>query len=305
MARLLRWLVVAAIAAAGLGWFLTEPEPIPESTIAGLVGDPVHGRDVFNAAGCASCHSIPGEAVANPPILAGGQRFTTNFGTFVAPNITPDPEYGIGDWTDIQIVSAVMSGVDDENQHLYPAFPYDTYSKAQPQDMVDLVAYLRTLPPDATPSQPHELGFPFSIRRAVGGWKLLFRSNDWVLQDAPTPEIERGRYLVEALGHCGECHTPRNFLGGPQRDLWLSGAPNPDGRGRIPNITPGGLTWSEADIVSYLKTGFTPDFDSAGGSMVEVIKNISQLPDADVAAIAAYLKAIPAVESAPAAATTN
>ncbi|MCX7299026.1 MAG: cytochrome c [Rhodobacterales bacterium] len=305
MGRLLRWLVVIALVGAGVGWFLTRPETIPESTIAGLVGDPVHGRDVFNAAGCASCHSVPGVPVSNPPVLAGGRKFTTAFGTFVAPNITPDGENGIGDWTDIQIVTAIMRGVDDEGQHLYPAFPYDTYAKATPQDMVDLVAYLRTVPPDAKPSQPHSLSFPFSIRRAVGGWKLLFRSDDWVLQDAQTSQLERGRYLVEALGHCGECHTPRNFLGGPKRDMWLAGAPNPEGAGRIPNITPGGLNWSEADIAAYLKTGFTPDFDSAGGSMAEVVKNMAQLADEDRAAIAAYLKAIPAIETATAAAPSG
>ncbi len=298
MGRLLRWLVVIALLAAGAGWFLTRPQTLPESTIAGLAGDPVHGRDVFNAAGCASCHSVPDVAVSDPPILAGGQEFNTDFGTFVAPNITPDPEHGIGAWTDLQIVTAIMRGVDDRGQHLYPAFPYGTYAKAAPQDMVDLVAYLRTLPPDATPSQPQAVSFPFSIRRAVGGWKLLFLSENWVLQDAPTPQLERGRYLVEALGHCGECHTPRNILGGPERSQWLAGAPNPDGEGRIPNITPGALTWSEADIVTYLSTGFTPDFDSAGGSMAGVVRNISQLPPEDITAIAAYLKAVPPIAAA-------
>jgi mono/diheme cytochrome c family protein len=162
--------------------------------------------------------------------------------------------------------------------------------------MLDLVAYLRTLPADATPSGAHELGFPFNIRRAVGGWKLLFASDQWVLADAPTPQVERGRYLVEALGHCAECHTPRNALGGLNRSDWLAGGPNPDGEGTIPNITPGKLTWTENDIAYYLETGFTPDFDSVGGSMAHVVRNTARLTPEDRLAIAAYLKAVPAVE---------
>jgi mono/diheme cytochrome c family protein len=127
-------------------------------------------------------------------------------------------------------------------------------------------------------------------------WKLLFARGDFVLAEAETEQVARGRYLAEALGHCGECHTPRNALGGLDRARWLAGAPNPSGQGRIPNITPGRLRWSEADIASYLKTGFTPEFDSAGGHMAEVVRNLSHLPDADLAAIAAYLKAVPPVE---------
>jgi mono/diheme cytochrome c family protein len=146
----------------------------------------------------------------------------------------------------------------------------------------------------------HRLGFPFNIRRGVGLWKLLYAD------DAPIAEIDegdtqlaRGRYLVEALGHCGECHTPRDFAGGPKRDLWLAGAPNPEGRGRIPNITPAGTIadWSQADIAYYLESGFTPEFDSVGGSMVDVQENMAKLPAADRDAIAAYLKAIPPVKT--------
>jgi mono/diheme cytochrome c family protein len=187
-----------------------------------------------------------------------------------------------------------MNGTSPEGSHYFPAFPYTTYARAELQDIADLQAFLLTLPPDATPSQVHEVGFPFSIRRALGGWKLMFFKRGWVLTGDLTPQVERGRYLVEALGHCGECHTPRNALGGLERARWLGGAPNPSGDGRIPNITSGRLTWSESDIAGYLKTGFTPEFDSAGGEMAEVVKNVSHLPDEDLAAIAAYLKAVPA-----------
>jgi mono/diheme cytochrome c family protein len=294
--RVLRWLGLVIVIGAGVAWYLTGPDPLPDGAIDGMTGDPAHGALVFAAAGCASCHrAADAEAVPGAlPVLSGGRRFASDFGTFLAPNISSSPE-GIGDWSDFEIVNAVMRGVLPSGAHVYPSLPYDAYAKAEVQDMVDLVAYLRTLPPDATPSEPHELGFPFSIRRAVGFWKLLFRSDDWVLSDAGDERIERGRYLVEALGHCGECHTPRNALGGLQRGQWLAGAANPSGEGRIPNITPGGLTWSETEIAGYLKTGFTPEFDVVGGEMAEVVRNMSQLSDDDRAAIAAYLKAIPAI----------
>ena len=137
---------------------------------------------------------------------------------------------------------------------------------------------------------------PFSIRRNIGLWKLMFLRSGWVLQDAPTPELERGRYIVEALAHCAECHTPRNALGGLDRSRWMAGAPSPDGKGRIPNITPGKLTWSEAEIFAYLTTGFTPEFDSVGGHMAYVVENMSKLPESDVHAVVAYLKALPPLE---------
>jgi len=170
------------------------------------------------------------------------------------------------------------------------------YAHAAPQDIADLKAFLDTLPASDAPSRDHEVGFPFSIRRMLGGWKFLFADDAWVLDGELSDQLARGRYLVEALGHCGECHTPRNALGGLERDRWLSGAENPSGQGRIPNITPAALDWSEAEIAEYLNSGFTPEFDSAGGEMVAVIESIAHLSDADRQAIAAYLKQVPAVE---------
>lgn len=277
------------------GWLLTQVHPLPDDAMAGLSGDPVAGEQVFLAAGCGSCHSAPEADSDGPPVLAGGQRFKTAFGTFVAPNISPDPDHGIGAWSDLDIVSATMRGVSPNGAHYFPAFPYAAYGKATLADMTHLAAYLRTLPPAATPSQPHEVAFPFNIRRSVGVWKRLFVSGDWVLADAPTPALERGRYLVEALTHCAECHTPRNALGGLDTSRWLGGAADPAGDGKIPAIDPGALDWSDTDVIAYLKTGLTPDYDSAGGHMVNVIDNLSQLPDSDIAAIVAYLRAVPAI----------
>ena len=156
--------------------------------------------------------------------------------------------------------------------------------------------FLGTLPASERANEAHQVGFPFNQRILLGGWKLLFARGGWVIDGDLTPEETRGRYLVEGLGHCSECHTPRNALGGRQTARWLAGGPNPEGQGKIPNITPAHLEWSADEVAEYLKSGFTPDFDSVGGSMGDVVDNISHLPDSDRAAIAAYLAKVPPVE---------
>lgn len=288
---------VAGLAMIGAvaGWVLTAPSLRNSEAVAGLTGNAGAGEAVFWAAGCASCHMSPGATGEAQKVLAGGMAFPSAFGTFYAPNISTDADHGIGGWTPTEVAGAVMDGVSPLGAHYYPALPYNAYSKMAPQDMADLAAYLGTLPADATPNRAHDVGFPFNIRRSLGGWKLLFGTDDWALATAATPEITRGRYIAEALAHCGECHTPRNALGGLDRARWLGGAPNPDGKGTIPNITPGKLMWSEAEIVEYLTSGFTPDYDSVGGHMAHVVENMARLPEADRAAVAAYLKAVPAV----------
>lgn len=294
----MRWLIgLCVLVAVGVavGWTVSAPVPLPRAALAALPGHAGPGKMVFNAAGCASCHVATGDKRDGAPVLAGGQSFATKFGTFRAPNISPDPEHGIGGWSDAEIMNAVMRGVSPEGAHYYPSLPYTSYIKADPGQMADMVAYLRTLPASDTPSQPHDLSFPFTIRRSVGLWNQLFLRRDWVMADADadTPELLRGRDLVEALGHCAECHTPRNALGGLDTDAWLTGAANPSGKGRIPGIAPGQLNWSDADIAAYLTTGLTPDYDSAGGEMVAVIDKLSKLPDSDISAIVAYLRATP------------
>jgi len=277
-------------------YVLSAPRAQNVGGYAALTGNAAAGEAVFWAAGCASCHMAPGALGADQLVLAGGQEFASDFGTFVAPNISTDATQGIGGWLIADFAHAVTDGVSPAGLHYFPALPYAAYGKMVPQDVVDLKAFMDTLPASATPSQPHKLGFPFNIRRNVGLWKLMFLSDDYVLQGDLTPQVARGRYIAEALAHCGECHTPRNALGGLDTARWLGGAPNPSGKGEIPNITPGKLTWSEAEIVDYLTTGFTPEFDSVGGLMVHVVENMARLPDADRAAVAAYLKAVPAVQ---------
>ncbi len=295
---MLRWLIgLVVLGLVGLGGFvlLTRPQHSDPSVFATLTGDAARGEAVFWAGGCASCHAVPDSTGAAHLVLAGGRAFKTAFGTFHAPNISPDPVQGIGAWSVVDLDTAMRHGTSPEGEHFYPAFPYTSYVHATPQDVADLHAFLMTLPPSDVPSLPHEVGFPFNQRLLLGGWKLLFLSPDWVVNGDLTPEEQRGRYLVEGLGHCSECHTPRNALGGRDLSRWLAGGPNPDGKGKIPNITPAALDWSEADIAEYLKSGFTPDFDSAGGGMADVVSNMARLTDADRAAIAAYLKRVPAV----------
>lgn len=296
MRRLIRLLVLLGlIAAVGL-WFLARPRPIPEADVAALTGGPVRGEMMFWATGCASCHMAPGATGEDQRILKGGQRFVTQFGTFVAPNISNDPEHGIGTWTTAQLASALMRGVSPEGYHLYPALPYTSYAKMTLQDVADLRVFLATLPSDPTPSEPHEISFPFNIRATLGLWKLLYLNTRWVIP-GPLTELEtRGRYLVEAQAHCGECHTPRDMLGGMERSRWLAGAPTPDGKGNVPNITPEKLTWSDDEILEYLTTGFTPEFDSVGGHMAYVVENLARLPEEDRRAIVTYLKKVPMSE---------
>jgi len=294
--RILRWLVVLGVLGGGALWFLARPNPLSEADVAGLTGDAAKGEMVFLAAGCASCHMAPEAKGEAQLVLVGGQRFPSDFGTFIAPNISQDPEQGIGGWSLLDLANAITRGVSPEGEHYYPALPYASYAKMQMQDVADLYTYLKTLPADATPSQPHEIGFPFSIRETLGVWKLLFLSDSWAVPGNLTPTATRGRYIAEAMAHCGECHTPRNLLGGMDKARWLGGAPNPSGEGRIPNITPGKLGWTDADIVAYLTTGFTPDFDSVGGHMAHVVENMARLPENDRQAVAEYLLAVPSVE---------
>jgi mono/diheme cytochrome c family protein len=289
-----RYLAAAAVLAAGAAWYLTGSERIAAGDLPARTADLANGERIFHIGGCASCHAAPG--AEDKTVMAGGLRLKTEFGTFVAPNISPGPA-GIGAWSEADFLSAMMLGTAPDGRHYYPAFPYASYAKMKPDDVRDLFAFMKTLPVSDRPSDPHEIGFPFSITRGIGAWKLLYLSPDPVLDLLGASEaVLRGQYLVEGPGHCAECHTPRDFAGGLDSARWMAGAPNPDGEGRIPNITPARLDWSEGDIAYYLESGFTPDYDSVGGSMTAVVANTAKLPPEDRAAIAAYLKAVPARE---------
>lgn len=299
---LIKRLAIYLLAAATIGfagfWIVSSPEALPtdEATIKALTaGDAKRGETAFWAGGCASCHSDKGAEGDARLMLGGGYRLETPYGVFVAPNISPDAETGIGNWNAMQFANAMIHGVSPDGKHYYPAFPYTSYNKMSLSDVADLFAYLKTLPPIARLNEPNELGLLYSWRRPLGVWKRMFADRDWISEiDEADAQLQRGRYLVEGPGHCGECHTPRNLLGAMKKGNWLAGGPAPEGDGRIPNITPhekGIKAWSAGDIAYYLESGFTPDYDFVGGSMVSVQKNMAKLPKSDREAIAAYLKA--------------
>lgn len=295
MRRLLAALLILGICGGAAFWLLTEPQ-VPDLSIPDKDPDLANGERMFFAGGCSSCHAAPGAKGDDKLKLGGGLELNTPFGIFRVPNISPDPQTGIGSWSTADFVKAMQFGVSPDNRHYYPAFPYTSYTRMKTEDLVDLKAYLGTLPSVSNRVAGHDLPFPFSVRRGLGLWKRLYLIREPVVQ---IPEAEeaalRGQYLVEGPGHCGECHTSRDATGGIRFDAWLAGAPNPDGEGIIPNITPdaeGLADWAASDIAYYLETGFTPDYDSVGGSMVAVQENIAKLPTEDRDAIAAYLKAI-------------
>lgn len=297
-----RW-NVALLCLVGLGatgfWFLTSAVPaLPPAAFPALEGgDAARGEVVFNAGGCAACHATPDQE--DRLKLGGGLALPSPFGTFYVPNISPDRADGIGAWSAGQLANAMLSGVSPKGEHYYPAFPFTTYAHAKTTDIADLSAYLHTLPAVGGKARQHELPFPFSIRRGLGLWKRLFLDTSPIGAVAgKSSSWNRGHYLADALGHCAECHSPRNFAGGIEAGKRYSGGPNPEGKGWVPNITQatdGLARWSADDIAELLKTGFTPDYDSVGGSMVAVVRNTSRLPEADRLAIAEYIKSLTAV----------
>jgi len=299
MRRAIAWLAVLVLALAGVAWAETAPRGLAPAELAALpAGDAARGETLFWAGGCVGCHAARGARGEERLLLGGGQALETPFGTFSVPNISPDAADGIGGWSEAEFADAMLRGVSPDGRHYYPAFPYASYARMSPEDVADLRAFLRTLPPVAARQPDHDLGFPWSIRRGVGLWKLLhLDAAPAVGIDTSDPLVARGQYLVEGPGHCGECHTPRDVTGGMDLSRWLAGGPSPEGEGRIPNITPGGdlADWSPADIAYFLETGFTPDFDTAGGAMAAVQRSLAELSPGDRDSIAAYLKAVPAV----------
>jgi mono/diheme cytochrome c family protein len=290
--------LACAVGLAGF-WWLTIPAAVSANALSAHTPDLANGLTTFNAGGCSSCHAVPNQP--DRTRLGGGLAIPSPFGTFYAPNISPDPVDGIGRWTEADFVTAVTKGTSPEDTHYFPAFPYTTYQHARLSDIRDLFAYLKTLPPVSGKVRDHDLPFPFNIRRDVGIWKLLFMDGKPFVADAAKPaQWNRGAYLVNALGHCAECHSPRNFLGGIVASQRFAGGPNPEGKGWVPNITQKGLAdWSEKDIAYFLETGMLSDGDSVGGSMASVIKNTSQLSADDRAAMAVYIKSLAPVEGPP------
>jgi len=297
--RLFIGLILIGVVGIGIYWWLTIPASIAASLLSPRKADLANGEAMFNAGGCSSCHAVPNQP--DRLKLGGGLAMPSPFGTFHVPNISPDPKDGIGRWSEANFVNAVLKGTSPDGAHYFPAFPYASYAHASVDDVRDLFAYLKTLPPVSGKPPDHDVPFPFNIRRNIGGWKWLFMDGKPFIADASKPATwNRGAYLVNGFGHCAECHSPRNALGGIVAAQRFAGGPNPDGEGWVPNITQKRLgEWSANDIAYYLESGQTPDGDTAGGAMVRVIRNTSQLSAADRDAMAEYIKSLAPVDGPP------
>jgi mono/diheme cytochrome c family protein len=262
------------------------------ATCAFAQGDPKRGEYLSKAGGCLGCHTMEEQPGApKPAAYAGGRALKTPFGTFYGPNITPHPQAGIGRWSEADFMRALREGRRPDGAHYFPAFPYPSFTLIADADLRDLWAYLRTLPPSSRASEPHDLGFFYRWRFMVGIWKWLFFTPGPLAPDAAkSAPLNRGAYLVRALGHCGECHTPRNFLGGAKKDRFLAGA-----KDIAPNLTPTRLKASSDEALrSFLTTGLTADGDVPSKEMGEVIANTtSQLTPADLSAMISYLRSLP------------
>jgi mono/diheme cytochrome c family protein len=291
----LRSAVVLAVLGLAAFYLLTMPSTLPPDALQPRSADLANGETMFNIGGCSSCHATPN--AKDRLKLGGGRTLRSPFGAFKVPNISSDPKAGIGAWTELEFANSMLKGVGRNSEHLYPAFPYTSYQRMALDDVRDLYVFLRTLPALTTASEPHQLTFPFSIRRGLGVWKLLFvDGRPFVPDQSKDAAYNRGAYLVEGPGHCAECHSARDILGGIKPSGRFAGGANLEGKGWVPNITPhpdGLAAWSVKDFEFFLETGLTPDGSGVTGNMAEVVTNTAKLSAADRTAIAVYLKGLP------------
>jgi mono/diheme cytochrome c family protein len=256
------------------------------------------GAYLVAAANCVGCHTDKKHGGGS---FAGGGEVPTPFGIYYSRNITPDPEYGIGAWSDQDFLRALRQGISPSGAHYFPAFPFPSFTGMTDHDILDIRAYLSTQKPVAVANKPHAVPFPFDVRSTMVVWRLLYFTEGPLAPDqSRSPEWNRGRYLVSAVSHCAECHTPRNFLGALDKARSFFGAPLPgEGAKHAPNITPDDANgigkWGLDDITTLLKLGETPDGDFVAAPMSEVVEGTSKLTDSDRAAIAVYLKSVPAL----------
>ena len=269
---------------------------IPASHALSADADPVaRGEYIFRAAAGCACHTVESEEAE---FLAGGRPIETPFGTFYGTNVTPDEDTGIGAWDESEFLRAMRKGLSPHGSHYFPVFPYTSFTRMRRQDLLDLRAYLATVRQVRKENRAHKVTPPFSWRPLLWVWKLLnFSPGEFKEDPARSPEWNRGAYLAEALGHCGECHTPRNLLGGLKEEMAYAGSrEGPQGE-VAPNITPdtetGIGTWDVEDMVFFLKSGSKPDGDDVQGLMAEMIDNgFKYLRDDDMRAIAVYLRSL-------------
>jgi len=257
------------------------------------------GKYIFGATGGCGCHTVP-----KGPVNAGGRRYDGPFGTVYSSNITPDKETGIGTWTDEQIVTATRLGRRPNGERLIPVHPYTTFNGMAAEDLKALVAFVRSVPPVNRANQAKKISVPMFESVFLPAWLAAFAPRENPPTAVPASGVARGEYLVRAVAHCGECHTPRTMTMATDNTRFLAGNPKGPEDSEVPNITPDkttGLQWSEEEIADYIGTGNKPDGDVAGGLMGEVIdgtlSGYKDLTKADRLAIAKYLKTIPPIKN--------
>ena len=302
MKRALAALIMVAGAAGAAGWMAAAPHPLPAQSLAEHQPDIENGKRLYTASGCLSCH-LPSKdnAGADRSLPSGGTALHTPAGTFYPPNITPDPESGIGGWTDIQFVNAVKRGISPDGRHYLPAFPYTSYAHMSDADVLDIKAYMDTLTPvladNKAPDLP--LGLPVEpiMRRGLGLWKMAaFEPREFTPDPSKDETWNRGAYLVTGPGHCAECHTPRDLFMGLDNSRWLAGGPHPEGNGQVPSLRKlkeRGRYKDAKDLATALEFGETLGYDKmSSGGMGAVQTNMSKLPAEDRLAIATYLMSL-------------
>ena len=284
-------------------WFLFllfTPLAASENNLFKLTPDIPAGKYLFQAAGGCGCHT---DTKNNGVFLAGGRPIKTPFGTFYGTNITPDPETGIGNWSDDDFIKAMTQGMSPGGGHYFPVFPYTSFQGIRRKDLLDLKAYLFSIPPIRQKNIPHELILPFGEQYALMFWKnFIWSPQPFKSNPENTKSWNRGAYLAQTVAHCGECHTPRNLLGVLKPEMHFAGSKEgPEGE-LAPNITPHKKTgigsWSEVDISYFLQTGMKPDGDDAQGLMGEVIEfGYQNLLEKDLYALAEYLLSLEAISN--------
>jgi mono/diheme cytochrome c family protein len=279
-------------------WFATEPRPLSDADIPAHTANIENGKLLYKVGGCMSCHAAgPNVENAAADSPAGGKALVTPIGPLYPPNITPDKETGIGDWTDAEFVNAMQKGLSPEGEHLIPAFPYTSYAHMSMNDVLDIKAYLASLPAVKNPETPHEVIALPLIRRGLGLWKWIGLDDvAWKPDSTQTPSWNRGSYLVAGPGHCSECHTPRTLFMSSDISKLFQGGPHPEGKGKVPSLRDlagRGRYKDAADLVLAFQNGEEMGYDKmSSGGMSDVRKHIASLPEEDVKAIADYIMSL-------------
>jgi len=292
--------LVLLLAASGLLVFgmLTRVHPLSATDIPVHTANIENGKLLYNAGGCISCHA-PGPGVQNvaADVPAGGKPMKTPIGMLYPPNLTPDPETGLGNWTETDFVNAMQKGISPGGEHLIPAFPYTSYAHMKMTDVLDIKAYLATLSSVKNPPKPHEIIAATVLRRGIGLWKYVgFDETSWTPDPAKSESWNRGSYLVNGPGHCNECHTPRTIFMASDEGRKFMGGPHPEGKGKVPSLRSlieRGRYKDVADLVSAFQNGEELGYTHmSSGGMGDVQSNLAKLPDSDVSAIAEYVTSL-------------